>query len=324
MRTVLVTGSAGFVGGYVMQALRAALQPDETLIGVVRDGQPSQGSWTTIVLDLTNERAVGDAIDALRPTHVLHLAAVTSVPGAGAEPGEAWRVNLGGSMNLAAALARHCPASVFLHASTAEVYGRSFLAGTPLDEAAPLQPANVYARSKVATEAMLADVLPETVRLILARSFNHTGPGQDERFVVPSFADQIARLELAPEGAPRVMEVGDLSNARDFLDVADVVDAYVELLLRADHLPARSTFNISSGTARRIGDILDMLRAMSTVTFEVRVADERLRRSPIPVAFGSSEALRAAIGWKPRVEWSDTVRAVLDAARAKARVGEPA
>lgn len=323
MRTVLVTGSAGFVGGYAMRALQTALEPADRLIGVSRDGDPGRDAfWKTIVLDLRGEQAVHDAVGALQPTHVLHLAAVTSIANAGDDPGETWRVNFGGSMNLAAALARHCPACVFVHASTAEVYGRSFLAGTALDESAALQPTNVYARSKVATEAMLSDVLPQTARLVVARPFNHTGPGQDDRFVVPSFADQIARIELTSADSPHVMEVGDLSNARDFLDVVDVVDAYVDLLLRADHLPVRSIFNISSGTARQIGDVLELLRAMSTVSFEVRVAQDRLRRSPTPIAFGTAEALHRAIGWRPRVDWADTVRAVLDAARAKARIGE--
>ena len=115
-------------------------------------------------------------------------------------------------------------------------------------------PLNAYARAKAAAEAMLADVLPQSARLIVTRSFNHTGAGQDERFALPAFAAQIARIERG-EKLPR-LSVGNLSAQRDFLDVEDVVDAY----LAADRcrgLPQRATFNIASGSAHAISDMLE-------------------------------------------------------------------
>ena len=120
--------------------------------------------------------------------------------------------------------------------SSSDVYGASFRQG-PATEETPPAPLNPYAASKLAAELMLRDVLPSSSKLIIARAFNHTGPGQDERFVLPSFAAQIARIE-AGLAEPR-LRVGDLAAERDFMHVADVADAYVRLLERAGGLQRR-------------------------------------------------------------------------------------
>ena len=141
-----------------------------------------------------------------------------------------WRVNFHGSFALGAAVARHCPSAAFLFASTAAAYGASFRDGV-LNEDAPLRPVDVYSRSKVAAESALADLLAPKGRLIVARPVNHSGPGQRNRnFALASFAAQIAAIE-AGRAEPR-LKVGDLSKARDFLDVRDVIDAYMRLIAK--------------------------------------------------------------------------------------------
>ncbi len=214
------------------------------------------------------------------------------------------------------ACARAAPAATLFFVSSSEVYGRSFLAG-PVGEDAPLQPMNVYARSKAAAEQVLADVLPAAARLIVARSFNHTGPGQDERFVLPSFAAQIARIEAHRQ--PAEIRVGDLDAARDFLDVRDVCRAYVALIEAAPALPARSVFNVASGSSRSIRSLLEILASQSSARFAVVVDDTRLRSVEIPNAVGRNDRLRAAVDWTPIHPIDETLAALLQ--RARERVG---
>jgi GDP-4-dehydro-6-deoxy-D-mannose reductase len=143
----------------------------------------------------------------------------------------------------------------------------------------------------------------------IARPFNHTGPGQSEAFVAPSFAGQIARIEAGL--APPVIEVGDLDDERDFLDVADVVAAYQLLLERRADPAARAIFNVASGEAVRIGDLLERLLALARLRIAVRVNPERLRRSPMRRMIGDPSRLRS-LGWAPKRALDQTLAALLD------------
>ena len=215
---------------------------------------------------------------------------------------------------MASACARAAPAATLFFVSSSEVYGRSFSPARSREDA-PLQPMNVYARSKAAAEQVLADVLPAEARLIVARSFNHTGPGQDERFVLPSFAAQIARIEAHRQ--PAEIRVGNLDAERDFLDVRDVCRAYVALIKAAPALPARSVFNVSSGSSRSIGALLEILAWQSSARFEVVVDHTRLRSVEIPNAVGRNDLLRAAVDWTPIHPIEETLAALLQRAREK-------
>ncbi len=223
-----------------------------------------------------------------------------------------WAVNLGGTLNLALAVARHVPEAIVLFASSSEVYGRSF-GPVPIDEDATPEPVNSYARSKLMSEQVLTQVLPAAVRLVLARPFNHTGPGQREDFVMPSFAGQIARIEAGRQ--PPVLHVGNLDARRDFLDVRDVVAAYVALLGAAPRLPARFTCNIATGLAQPLREMLETLRRLARVPFTVEIDPARLRPSDIPCAAGNPDRLRHATGWTAAIPLEATLSAVLDDAR---------
>jgi GDP-4-dehydro-6-deoxy-D-mannose reductase len=304
--TVLVTGGGGFVGRHLLAAL-AAERPGLRTVAIGRE--PAPRAAESRIVDLTDAGAVADAVAAVRPDAVVHLAAQSSVAAAGVERSATWDVNLGGTRHLAAAIAAHAPHASVLNVSTGEVYGASFRDGVATEDTA-LRPGNAYARSKAAAEWLLGDVLPVDTRLVTVRPFNHSGAGQDERFVLPAFAAQIARIEAGL--APPVLSVGNLEAERDFLDVADVVAAYLALLAAMPRLGMRETFNIASGTARPIARLLDGLVALSPAHFTVQEDPARLRPSEIAVAAGSSARLAAAIGWRPRVAMEETLRAVLD------------
>ena len=318
MKRILITGAGGFVGRHAVEGIAAGLEPGDRLAGIGRDRiEDLPEPVERHVVDLLDERALGRFVAAFRPTHTLHLAAAASVHQAASSPSQTWRVNVGALLNLADAICREASGSAFFFVSSAEVYGRAFLSGRAVSETDLPQPATAYARTKLAGEMLLGDILPAAkVKLIVLRPFNHVGPGQDERFVLPSFAGQIARIEAGL--APPVMEVGDLSATRDFLDVRDVVDAYIRLIAMSDALPGGSVFNICSGEPRRISAILDALRSAARVPCEIRVASDRLRPSEIPTACGSAHALAEAAGWQPRIPWSQTLGAVLDDARRRA------
>ena len=163
-------------------------------------------------------------------------------------------------------------------------------------------------RAKAAAESMLPDVLPQA-RLIIARPFNHTGPGQDIRFVLPSLAQQIADVE-AGRKAPR-LELGNLEASRDFLDVRDVCAAYIAMLSAAGASGDRAVYNVASGASYRIADLVEKFRAHARAPFEVVIDPRRLRPSDVPVAVGSAARLEQATGWKPTIGIDAIVEALL-------------
>ncbi|MDR3494367.1 MAG: GDP-mannose 4,6-dehydratase [Ancalomicrobiaceae bacterium] len=296
---ILVTGASGFVGGYLRRRLAAELPHAQQFL--LRRPEPDACAGTDwLEADIADADTVADVVRAVRPDLVVHLAAQSSVGGANSPEAAAatWTINVGGAIALAGAIARFAPEATVLNVSSSEVYGASFLEGTVAEET-PLRPMGVYGRTKVAAEQVFGDILPASTQLITVRPFNHTGPGQDERFVVPSFVAQLVRAAASP--TKRIVSVGNLDAKREFLDVRDVVSAYVGLIAHAEDLPMRAVFNIASGNVVAVSSVLDELIALSGADVEVRQDPTRLRASDIPCAAGDAAAIAAAIGWKPEI-----------------------
>jgi GDP-4-dehydro-6-deoxy-D-mannose reductase len=310
-RRILITGATGFVGTHLLRQLEGVLPREDEILATGRRATLGweEGRAAYHQLDLNDHDAVQHIVTTFRPTHTVHLAALSSVHQALRTPGETWRSNVCGTLNLAEALASHAKDGNLIFVSTSEVYGRSFASGEQLDETAPLAPANPYARSKAAAEDVVRDTSGNN-RVIVLRPFNHAGPGQDERFVVASFAAQIARIDLGL--AEPVLRVGDLSAERDFLDVEDVTRAYAAIILHSERLPLRSIFNIASGVPRKIASIVEHFKKRARCAFSVEVDEARKRPSEIPRALGGADAIRAAIRWQPEIPWETTLQRVLD------------
>lgn len=308
--TVLVTGASGFVGGRLARRLRQAM-PGEGLVlwgHGSEDELVRQGAvWRTV--DITDRAAVDGAIAEDRPTKIVHLAALSSVGQAQQAAAETYDANLNGTSAIAVSLARYVPGASLVFASTGEVYGAAFRDGIVTEETPP-RPMNAYARSKLACEFVLHDTLAPVCPVIALRLLNHTGPGQDERFVVPSFAAQIARIEKG--SVPPNLSVGNLEAERDFLDVDDVIDAYLKALDLAGSASGFEVFNIASGQPRAISSILDALTAMSTARFSIAQDPARLRASDIPRTVCDASAFSARTGWAPSRAFDATLASVLD------------
>ena len=294
---VLVTGADGFAGRHLMARLADGFEPVASRA------------------DLTDRDALDAEIAAVRPDGCVHLAAIAAVPEAARDPDAAWRVNLHGTLDLGRAIMRHAPGCRLVFASSADVYGASFLSGLPLDETAVLAPANAYAATKAAADLALGAMARDGLRVVRVRAFNHTGPGQADAFVVPAFARQAARIAQGLQEPG--MRVGDLSARRDFLDVRDVCRAYAACLL-ADWEPG-AIVNVASGIQRRVGDVLDALLAMAGVQARLETDPARLRASDIPIAVGDSGLAARLLDWRPAIAWDTTLRDVLDDWTARAR-----
>jgi GDP-4-dehydro-6-deoxy-D-mannose reductase len=301
---VLVTGAAGFAGAHLVRSLLAdgcevwgTLQAGHAPPAGLRDAR-----W------LPMELAAGDSIAAAmreaRPERVFHLAGQASVAGSFADPVATWEVNATGTLRLIAALPDDAR---LLFVSSAEVYGAVPEAAQPIAESRPLRPSNPYATSKAAAEmAVVEAALSRGVRAVTARSFNHTGPGQDARFALSAFARQLAAIRVG--AAEPVLRVGNLEARRDYLDVRDVVHAYRVLIERGE---PGAAYNVATGAAHSMAELLATLVELSGTGARVEVDPARFRPVDVPLLRGDASALRA-LGWEPRIPLRQTLADLLE------------
>ena len=197
-----------------------------------------------------------------------------------------------------------------MFASSAETYGGTFRRGVPLDESAPLAPLNLYAVTKAAADLALGGMVEQGLRVVRVRPFNHTGRGQSPQLVVAAFARQVARIAAGRQEP--VIHTGNLDPRRDFLDARDVCAAYIACVARRDALEPGTILNIASGVPRRIGDILEDLKALAGVVAETRIDPARARATDMQVACGDATRARALLDWSPAKPWHETLRQVMD------------
>jgi GDP-4-dehydro-6-deoxy-D-mannose reductase len=293
---ILVTGAAGFVGRH----LTAAGSPFGADSGARLVAAPRG-------VDLRDPVQARRLVDDVDPDGVFHLAAVTFVPDSFANPWETFEVNLRGTLNLLTAVSQKKRARPFVFMSTAEVYGAVPEEALPVREDRPFAPRSPYGVSKVAGEVLcLQTAIARDLDVRIARPFNMIGPGQDSRFVMSSFARQIAALERKGGGQ---IEVGNLDVTRDFVDVRDAVAALLAIVRSGK--PGEA-YNICSGRETVIEDALSRLVARARVPIEVVVDPARVRPNEQRRVCGSFEKLAQHTGWRPGVALDDTLGAVLD------------
>jgi GDP-4-dehydro-6-deoxy-D-mannose reductase len=262
-------------------------------------------------LEISRAVDIGDAVQRARPDAIIHLAAQSSVTAAAADPARAYRVNYLGTRAVLEAARLYAPGARVLLVSSAQVYGSASPGAGPFDENAPLRPRSVYDWTKAAGDLLGACYADRGLDVLRVRPFNHTGAGQDPTFFASAMAYQIAQMEAGK--SPPVLAVGNLESVRDFLDVEDVVEAYVQLLQRT--VPS-GVYNVASGRGRTMREVLDLLLARTALSPKVEVNEARFR--PTDVSVGTAAKLEAATGWRPARALGDTLAGLLDGWRATA------
>lgn len=295
---ILITGGAGFVGSFLIDRLESDEGRGCRIVAPGRSAVPG--------IDICDADAVDRLVRDVRPTAVVHLAAVAAPAEAASAPGRAWEVNLTGTRNLATALLDHAPEARFVFAGSSDAYGASFIgAGHPLPETAALQPMNVYAATKAAADIMIGQMAYGGLNAVRFRPFNHTGPGQSDAYVVASFARQVARI--AAGRAEPVVRVGNLDVERDFLDVRDVVRAYADAALGGLPRQPGLVFNLATGRPVSLRRMLETLIALAGVDVAVEVDPARVRPADIPRTWGDAGQARRQLGWSPSIPLERTL-----------------
>ncbi len=285
---LLLTGANGFVGQYVQAALPCVPLPDG--------------------LDLRDRTALSAVVTAIRPDAVLHLAAQSFVPASFENPRETFDINLTGTLNLLEALHGAGFQGRMLFVGSGDIYGQVPEAALPVREDQPLRPRNPYAVSKVAAEALCYQWSQTSgFEIVMARPFNHIGPGQSPRFAIADFAKQVMEIRLGRR-AP-VLQVGDIDVTRDFTDVRDVVRAYGLLLERGVN---GEFYNVCSGQEYRIRDLLQQLIAMAGVEASIEQDPARLRRAEQRRMVASFAALHRDTGWQPAITIEQSLEDLLN------------
>ncbi len=261
-------------------------------------------------LDVTDRHAVEAKLEQLAPDAIVHLAAQSSVAASQEDPDLTLRVNYLGALSVLRG-AQHCGSQPrVLLIGSADQYGTTPSSSEPFTEASPLRPTSAYARSKAEADQLGVTFADLGLPIVRVRAFSHSGPGQPDSFVLSSFARQIAEIESGQREP--VMRVGNLDSVRDFLDVADVVDAYVRLL---DAQVEPTAYNVCSGVGIQLRVLLDALLERSTTQPRIESDPERFR--PTDFSIGDASRLRAATGWEPTVPIEQTLERLLSYWRQK-------
>lgn len=296
---MLVTGAGGFVGGHVANAVASGSYGAAEYV-------PPPGGW-----DIRDEAAVDHLIAEVQPDSVLHLAAQSFVPRSFENPRETFEINVMGTLNLLQALKRQRFNGRLLYVSSGDVYGRVPDEAMPVDEARLPEPRSPYAASKIAAEqCCLAWYRAEGLDAVIARPFNHVGPGQNAKFVLPALARQV--IAIAEGRQSPLIEAGDIDVTRDFTDVRDVVNAYASILQKGR---SGATYLVSSGNERSVRSILADFCRLAGVEPDVRQDPAKLRSAEQRRMVANAALLRIDTGWVPRISFNTTLQSILDDAR---------
>lgn len=282
MRRLLVTGRYGFVG---------------TTLAREVETRPELAHWRVApipeTLDILDAGAVRRLVGEAAPDAVLHLAARSSVADSLKEPEATLRVNLLGTLHLLQALDASGFTGPMLFVSSGDIYGRVPEDALPISERQLPAPRNPYAVSKLAAEALCFQwSVTSRMKLIIARPFNHIGPGQGLQFALPAFARQIA--EIRRGARPPVVAVGDIDVTRDITDVRDIVAAYFALL---EGGAGGEVYNVCSGRERTVRSLLERLIEIAGVKVDIVRDESKLRPAEQRRAVGDPAKIREAVGW---------------------------
>ncbi len=318
MRKVLITGISGFVGIHLANFL--SKNREITLYGTEFESSDSSRRLAIIAkndiqlvnLDVTRLEAVRSVVENIDPDIIIHLAAQSNVPYSFKHPQQTFEVNVIGTINLYETVRTLEIDPLILSIGSAAEYGKVDPTAVPIRETHSLQPRDPYALSKVSMfylSRFYSDIYG--LKVIHTRGFNHLGPYQVTSFAIPSFCDQIARVEQGL--SPAEMLVGNLEATRDFTDVRDVVRAYWGI---CRHGRVGEVYNVCSGEGHKMRDVLEQLLDLANVQITIKKDPSRLRPSDTPFLIGANEKLKEDTGWNPRIPLAQSLQDTLNYWRA--------
>ena len=310
---VMITGITGFAGSHLAEYILAN-HSNVSVFGIVRwrsrmdNILQIQDKIELVEADLKDMVSLKAVLADVKPDRIFHLAAQSFVPTSWKCPAETFAINAIGEINLFESILALNQKPKIQIAGSSEEYGQVFSNEIPMKETNPLRPLSPYAVSKIAQD-MLAFQYQKSygVRAVRTRGFNHTGPRRGDVFVTSSFAKQIAEIEKKKR--PPVIHVGNLEAKRDFTDVRDMVRAY---WLSLEKGVEGEVYNIGSGQAYSMQEVLDLLMSLSRARMEVKIDPSRLRPSDVPVLLSDSSKFRALTGWRPMIPFKQTILDLLN------------
>jgi GDP-4-dehydro-6-deoxy-D-mannose reductase len=310
MPRAIITGLKGFVGPYLAAALRSSnLEPVGISLAEAMPPHPiSTEEFRIHDVDIRNREAVQKIIAAEQPEFLFHLAAISHVPTSRVNPALTYDVNVGGTLNVLDAVRQLERRPRVLIVSTGNLYGDYDSGESGFSETSPVHTKSPYAASKLIGEQLARSYVEEYgMDVVIARPFNHTGPGQAPSFVSSAFARAVA--ECLVQGKPLHIKTGALEPRRDFSDVRDVVRAYV---LLAEKGRSGEIYNVSSGRLTAIGDVIQLLSQVAKQEVTTERDPSRMRTREIMRLGGDSSKLRSELGWSPQISFETTMRDLLD------------
>jgi GDP-4-dehydro-6-deoxy-D-mannose reductase len=321
---LLITGVLGFAGRHL--ALAAAARGHEVVGSGLTDRPDADAPPLAGYLraDITRLGDVEALLEQSRADAVAHLAGQASAAASFGDPIGAFAANAGGTVHLLEAARRAAFKGPLLVVTSSEAYGRIPL-GRPADESTPLRPTSPYGVSKASADlAAQSYAQAYGLHVMRARAFSHTGPRQSPVFVAAAWAEQIAAAEArheAGERGPFVVRVGNLDPVRDLGDVADVVEAYVELIEKGR---AGEAYNVCTGQGLKLRNLLEAMRNLARVPLGTEADPARQRPHDIPYLVGDRRKITVEIGWKPTHPLAATLETLLGYWRARAAESRPA
>lgn len=314
-KKILITGFSGFVAWHFVEYL-CEKEISIEIYGIdVREPSFDFHKYNARFpisfkkVDMTDVAQLHELFEEFIPDYILHLAAYSSVAYSWKKPAESFINNNVIFLNLVEEIRKFNPACRILSVGSSEEYGEVVEEDLPINEGHKLNPTSPYAVARVAQE-MMSRLYVDTLGLdiVMTRSFNHIGPGQDDRFVVPSFINQI--LDLKRNGLDcGIIETGDVTKIRDFVDVRDVVRAYYLLLKNGK---TGEIYNVCAGNGIALYQLLELISNIIGIKIEAKMVDAYIRPKDNKIVIGSAEKMRTEIGWVPKIELVTTIRDMID------------
>lgn len=303
----LIIGGAGFVGSYLIDHLRDECKWSISVTKMQHENVNIKGI-DIFDLNILVKDDISKLLKDIKPDYIFHLAAQSSVALSWKNPGLTIDVNIKGAVNLLDAVRELDYRPRVLLIGSGEEYGHINSDETPIREINATRPGNIYAATKVA-QNLIGKIYSDAYQMdiVMVRAFNHIGPNQAPIFVVADFCRQVVEIEKGLK-AP-VIKVGNLSAMRDFTDVRDVVKAYALLMKKGK---AGETYNVGSGKAVTIDEILRMILSMSDVQISVEVDESKLRPVDVPIIEADVSKITNTIGWSKKIKLEETIADTLN------------